>query len=66
MSKIELDGAQLEAAVAKHTWERVPDRDKGVGKFYRKAQPGSWKEDLAPAQVKIIEDIAGPLLSKFY
>ena len=63
---IGFDEAQLEAAVAKHSWERVPDSDKGEGKFYRKAQPGSWREDLSPEQVEIIEEITGPLLARFY
>ena len=33
--EIEYDGAQLEAAVAKHGWEQIPESDKGLGKFYR-------------------------------
>jgi hypothetical protein len=64
--EIDFDEAQLEAAVAKHSWEQVPDSDKGEGKFYRKARPGSWREDLSPEQVRIIEDITGPILAKFY
>jgi hypothetical protein len=64
--EIGFDKAQLEAAVAKHSWEQIPDSDKGSGKFYRKAQPGSWREDLSPEQIRLIEDITGPILSRFY
>ena len=64
--RIEVDESQLEAAVAKHSWEQIPDSDKGSGKFYRKAAPGGWREDLSPEQIKLVEDITGPILSRFY
>src|SRR5918994_1257268 len=63
---VEADEVRLRRAVAKHSWDRIPDAQKGSGKFYRKAQPGGWKEDLSSEQVKIIEKVTGPILSKFY
>ncbi|HEX2181593.1 MAG TPA: glycosyltransferase [Rubrobacteraceae bacterium] len=63
---MEVDERQLESAVTKHSWEQIPESDKGSGKFYRKAQPGGWREDLAPEQIKMVEDITGPLLRRFY
>ena len=63
---IEVDQAQLEAAVEKHSWENIPEDQKGQGKFFRKGQPGSWKDDLSPKQIELIENITGPLLSKYY
>src|SRR5215211_2624566 len=64
--RIEVDESQLEAAVAKHSWEQIPDSDKGSGKFYRKAAPGGWREDLSPEQIELVEDITSPILSRFY
>ncbi len=64
--EIEADEAQIEAAVMKHSWAQVPEEKKGKEKFFRKAQPGSWKDDLYPEQIKLIEDITGPILSKYY
>ncbi len=64
--EIEADEVRLRAAVARHSWARIPDSQKGSGKFYRKAQPGGWKEDLSSEQVRIIENVTGPILSKFY
>ncbi len=64
--EVEADVAQIEAAVVKHSWARVPEEKKGKDKFFRKAQPGSWRDDLSPEQVKLIEDITGPILSKYY
>ena len=64
--KITVDENRLEAAVAKHAWEQVPEGNKGPGKFYRKARPGSWEEDLTPEQARIVEDATGAVLAKFY
>jgi Sulfotransferase domain len=64
--EIEADEAQLEAAVLKHSWSRVPDSEKGKDKFFRKAQPESWRDDLSTEQIKIIENITGPLLFRYY
>jgi Sulfotransferase domain len=64
--EIEVDETQVEAAATKHSWEQIPESEKGKDKFFRKAQPGSWKDDLSPEQIKLIEDITGPILSKYY
>ncbi len=64
--EVEADEAQLEAAVEKHSWEKIPDSEKGRDKFFRKGQPGSWKDDLSPEQIKLIEKMTGPILSKYY
>ena len=60
------DSARLEAAVEKHSRERIPGADKGSGKFYRKERPGSWEEDLSPEQIGIVEGITSPVLSRYY
>ena len=57
---------QLTRAVHKHSWENVPEEQKGEGKFYRKATPGGWREDLTPQQIEIVERITTPLLKEFY
>jgi hypothetical protein len=64
--EIEADEAQLEAAVLKHTWTRIPSSEKGKDKFFRKAQPEGWRDDLSPEQIRLIEDITGPILSRYY
>ncbi|HET7271365.1 MAG TPA: hypothetical protein VFI90_09810, partial [Rubrobacter sp.] len=63
---IDFDRLQLEAAVAKHSWEQIPSTDKGKGKFYRKAQPGSWRGDLSKDQISLVEDITGPVIRDLY
>jgi hypothetical protein len=61
-----VDERELTRAVEKHAWENIPEKDKGEGKFYRKASPGGWQEDLTPEQAQIVERITAPLLRELY
>ena len=63
---IEVGAEDLVRTVEKHAWENIPEKVKGQGKFYRKATPGGWREDLTPDQVKIVEQVSAPLLEEFY
>jgi Sulfotransferase domain len=63
---IEVGGGDLARAVEKHAWENIPEQEKGQGKFYRKAKPGGWREDLTPGQVEIVEQVSATLLKEFY
>ncbi|HSL00736.1 MAG TPA: sulfotransferase [Rubrobacteraceae bacterium] len=56
----------LARAVQEHSWESIPEDMKGQGKFYRKASPGGWREDLTPEQARIVEKTTAPLLAEFY
>jgi sulfotransferase family protein len=57
---------ELARVVEKHAWENIPEEEKGQGKFYRKATPGGWQEDLTPEQAETIEEITAPLLDELY
>ena len=57
---------ELARVVEKHSWENIPEEKRGEGKFYRKATPGGWEQDLTPEQVSIVERITAPLLEDFY
>jgi len=63
---VPVDEARLVQAVEKHSWENIPQEEKGQGKFYRKATPQAWREDLTRHQVKTVERITAPLLEEFY
>jgi hypothetical protein len=60
------DVGDLAKAVEKHSWGSIPEEEKGEGKFYRKATPGGWREDLTPEQAETVEKITAPLLSELY
>jgi len=64
--RVLVDEEELRRAVEKHTWEKVPEGEKGRGKFYRKASPGSWREDLTPEQAEIVEKVNDSLLGEIY
>jgi hypothetical protein len=63
---VPVDTARLSEAIEKHSWENVPDKSKGSGKFFRKGQAGGWKEDLSEKQVEIIEKTTAPIISELY
>lgn len=64
--ELPVEEQQLAQVVEKHDWESVPAQEKGAGKFYRKATPGGWREDLTQQQVEIIENITAPILAELY
>ena len=61
-----VDEGELGRVVQKHSWENIPEDKKGEGKFYRKATPGGWKDDLTQEQARIVEKVTAPLLEEFY
>jgi sulfotransferase family protein len=63
---IKADDDELTRVVHRHAWENFPERKKGPGKFFRKASPGGWTEDLTPEQAKAVERITAPILEEFY
>ena len=63
---ITVDEVELARVIEEHAWENIPQEQKGAGKFYRKATPGGWREDLTPRQIEIVEEITAPLLKAFY
>ena len=63
---IEVEEEELARITEKHAWENIPIEARGKGKFYRKASPGGWQEDLTPGQIEIVEEVTAPLLKEFY
>ncbi len=63
---ITVNEEELARVVEKHSWENIPEEKKGEGKFYRKASPGGWKEDLTPEQAEAVERVTAPLLKELY
>ena len=64
--RIPVDEGELGRVVDKHSWENIPEDKKGEGKFYRKATPEGWREDLTPQQAQTVERITAPLLEELY
>jgi len=62
---IPVDEQRLARVVERHSWEKIPEKERGAGKFYRKATSGGWREDLTPEQATIVEEVTAPLLEEF-
>jgi hypothetical protein len=63
---VPVDESELAQVVEKHSWENIPEENKGEGKFYRKATPGGWKDDLTEEQAEMVERVTAPLLKELY
>jgi LPS sulfotransferase NodH len=61
---LNLDGGALERAADRLSFERIPEHNRGAGKFARAATPGLWKQNLAPEEQKLITEIIGPELRR--
>jgi hypothetical protein len=63
---VAVDEEELKQAVEKHSWEKIPAKEKGEGKFYRKAIPGGWQQDLTREQIATVNRITEPIIREFY
>lgn len=63
---LDADSQDLARVVEKHAWENIPKEERGQGKFYRKATPGGWREDLTLEQARVVEEMTAPFLERFY
>ena len=63
---VPVEEEELTRVVEKHSWENIPEEKRGEGKFYRKAKPGGWREDLTAEQAGVVEKVTAPLLREFY
>lgn len=55
----------LESAVHDLAYENIPAEDKGPGKFIRKGEVGSWKEELEWKEVDFIQRKLAPIFDQF-
>jgi hypothetical protein len=63
---IPVNESEVIPAIGRQSWNMVPEDQKGQGKFFRKATPGAWREDLTSQQVEVVNRIVAPLLDEFY
>ena len=56
----------LARVIEKHSWENIPEKNKGPNRPRRKATPGGWRQDLTTEQAGIVEEITSPVMDEFY
>jgi hypothetical protein len=59
---LQIDEAALSATIHRHTFEEMPDEDRGEGQFSRAAKPGYWRESLSPEEQSVVASVIGPKL----
>lgn len=47
---------------SRHAFERVPEDERGAGKFHRAATPGLWQENMGPAEQTVMQEVMGDKL----
>jgi hypothetical protein len=62
---LDLDRRWLAEVVARHRFEQVPREERGPKQEARIASPGSWRENLSPAEQEAMHEVLGETLEKF-
>jgi len=59
------DPAKATEVADRHRFERVPRQARGPRQVVRAATPGSWRENLSPAEQQAMHEALGPALEEF-
>ena len=59
---LDVDENQLATFIERHTFNQLPDADRGPNKFFRSANPGLWRENLTGDEQTAVNDIIGAKL----
>jgi len=62
--EIEISKEEIQNIVQKYDFKKIPEDQKGRGKFHRSASPGKWKEHFTPQEIQIMTDIMNQVLKK--
>jgi LPS sulfotransferase NodH len=58
------NGAKMDQVIEKHTFENIPEEEKGMGTTRQFAKVGIWKERFSNEEIKTIEEILGSKLKE--
>jgi hypothetical protein len=47
---------------SRHAFERIPEEERGSGKFHRAATPGLWRQNMGPAEQELLHEVMGDKL----
>ena len=62
--EIEINDVELNKIIKKYDFDKIPNFQKGSGKFYRSASPGKWKENFNEDEQKLMNSIMEKTLKK--
>jgi len=61
---IDASEEEIKKIVDRYSFEKIPSSQKGKGKFYRSASPGSWKDNLSEQEKDLMNSILEEPLKK--
>lgn len=64
--ELPIDKKELARTVEHHAWKNIPENEKGEGRFNRRGETDSWREELTNGQARTVERITAPLIERFY
>jgi hypothetical protein len=59
---LRMGDGDLQAAIERHAFERVPEEKRGGREFFRAASPGLWQQNFRPEEQAVLEEVMGPKL----
>jgi len=61
---IKISDEELKNKIETHDFKKIPESQKGKGKFYRAASTGSWKDNFSQKEQNLMNSIMGETLKK--
>ncbi len=61
---VEGDGDWAADVAGRHAFERIPEEQRGQGKFHRAATPGLWRENMTDSEQEMLREVMGEKLQE--
>ena len=61
---LDVSDDELDAVLQEHSFEAIPESERGEQKFYRSAKPGGWSDNLTPQEQATVEKVIGAKLKE--
>ena len=62
---IDISGEELQKKIKKHSFSKIPESEKGSGKFARAASPGGWRKNFSEKEQKVMNKMLKDSLKKY-
>ena len=62
--RVEISDEELVKKIETHDFKKIPESQRGKGKFYRAASTGSWKDNFSQEEQDLMNSIMGDRLKK--
>ena len=59
---VEASGDWAAEVARRHAFERIPEEERGSGKFHRAATPGLWRQNMGADEQKLLHEVMGDKL----